>query len=127
MRFASLREEMDIMKSGIGSFVLRFAAMAVLIALATAAQAQGTSQSVCQYVWDPVLFKRLRVCNEVYYPPPPPPAQAAPAAEPAVRHTTGARARPYPMISLRRREKLSCEPPSARTDQVQICARHPTG
>jgi hypothetical protein len=41
---------MDIMKSGIGSFVLRFAAMAVLIALATAAQAQGTSQSVCQYV-----------------------------------------------------------------------------
>src|SRR6266436_6289852 len=40
------------MKSGMGTFALRFAAMAVLLAPA-AALAQGSSQSVCRYVWGP--------------------------------------------------------------------------
>jgi len=54
------------MKSSIGTFALCLVATAFLFAPVAAAQAQGSSQSVCQYVWDPVLFKRLRVCNEVY-------------------------------------------------------------
>ena len=76
------------MKSSIANFALRFAATAVLLAPA-AVQAQGSSQSVCQYVWDPVAFKRLRVCNEVYYPPAPTPTQPPPAAEPPANPTTG--------------------------------------
>jgi hypothetical protein len=73
-----------LLKSTIATFALRLAAAAFLFAPAMAAQAQGSSQSVCQYVWDPVLFKRLRVCNEVYYPPPPPqPALAGRASNPA--------------------------------------------
>jgi hypothetical protein len=76
------------MKSSIGTVVLRFAAMAVLLVHAAAAQAQGSSQSVCQNVWDPVAFKRLRVCNEVYNPSPPQPPQSAPAAEPQVGRAT---------------------------------------
>jgi hypothetical protein len=76
------------MKSGMGTFALRFAAMAVLLAPA-AALAQGSSQSVCRYVWDPVAFQRLRVCNEAYYPPPPAPTQPEAAAERPVRPSPG--------------------------------------
>jgi len=76
------------MKSGMGTFALRFAAMAVLLAPA-AALAQGSSQSVCRYVWDPVAFQRLRVCNEAYYPPPPAPTQPEAAAERPVRPLPG--------------------------------------
>jgi hypothetical protein len=66
------------MKSGIGTFTLRFAAMAVLFVPAVAAQAQGIGQSICQDVWDAKLFKSLRVCNNVYYPPPLPPPSPQP-------------------------------------------------
>src|SRR5216683_5237674 len=68
------------MKSSIGTFVLRLAATALLFAPA-AAQAQGTSRSICTNVWG------SQVCNSVYYPPPPPPAPPPP--EPPVQHTTG--------------------------------------
>jgi hypothetical protein len=70
-------------------------AMAVLLA-PPAAQGQDSSQSVCRYVWDPVAFKRLRVCNETYYPSPPAPTQAAAAAEPPVRPSPGGRIETVP-------------------------------
>jgi hypothetical protein len=82
------------MKSGIGTFVLSFAAMAVLLA-PPAAQGQGSSQSVCRYVWDAVAFRRLRVCDEAYYPPPPAPTQPA-AAEPPVRSSPGGKIETVP-------------------------------
>src|SRR5690242_7193176 len=65
--------------SSIGTFALRFAAIAFLFASAVAAQTPGIGQSVCRDVdWG------RRVCDTVYYPPMPPPPP-----EPPVQHTTG--------------------------------------
>src|SRR6266446_4058948 len=107
------------MKSGMGTFALRFAAMAVLIAPA-AALAQGSSQSVCQYVWDPVAFKRLRVCNEAYYPSPPAPTQPAPAAEPPVRPSAGGRIEtvPYDPADEARKAQLRATKPRASSSST---------
>ena len=96
------------MKGSIRNFALGLTAMALLFAPATVAQAQGSSRSVCQDVWDPVLFKRLRVCNEVYYPPPAPPPQPALAAEPPVRRTIGGGSEtvPYDPVHEARKAQL---------------------
>ncbi len=107
------------MNSSIGSIVLRFAAMAVLLAQAAAAQAQ----SVCPYVWDPVLFKRSRVCNEVYNPSPPQPPQPVPVAEPPVRRTTGGRIENQPAAV--NPDALDEQPPLLTNVKVQAAsAKH---
>ena len=84
------------MKSSIGTFALRFAATAALLARAAVAQAQGHGQTICRDVSVPGRVGAIdpnerahteRVCNTVSYPAPPTPA---PAAEPPkVEHTTG--------------------------------------
>ena len=66
------------MKSRSGTFVLRLAAMAVLLE-PVAAQGQGTSQKVCYLTADPITMKPATVCNEVSYPSPPAPPPEAPA------------------------------------------------
>ena len=66
------------MKSRSGTFVLRLAAMAVLLE-PVAAQGQGTSQKVCYLTADPITMKPATVCTEVSYPPPPAPPPEAPA------------------------------------------------
>src|SRR5215471_6981289 len=106
-------------------FALRLAATVVLIAPA-AAQAQGTSQSVCRQVWDWGTAKYVQVCNSVYYPPPPQPAPSAPEPEPGpavkrsapseetVRYDTAAEARKAQLQSGERRVPASsslCSPP----------------
>jgi len=60
------------MNGSIAAFSLRFAAVVVLMAPATAVQAQGRGQSVCRDVWDWNSGRYVQVCNEVYYPPPSP-------------------------------------------------------
>jgi len=86
-------EPINMKRSSIGIFVLRFTATAVLFAPAAAAQAQGIGQSVCRDVLVPGRVGAIgnderahheQVCNSVYYPPPPPPPP-----EPPVTHTTG--------------------------------------
>ena len=74
------------MKSSIGTFALRFAAMAVLFAPAVAAQAQGSSQSICRNVFDWETWKYVQVCNTVSYAPPPQPASPPPKPEAPVQH-----------------------------------------
>src|SRR5437016_5995641 len=108
VEIASARVEVNLMKSSIGNSALRLVATAFLFAPVAAAQAPGSSQSVCKYVWDPVLFKPLRVCNEVYYPPPPPPPQPAVAAEPPVQRTTGGEREtiPYDPVNEARKAQL---------------------
>src|SRR5712691_2617022 len=80
-------EPINMKRSSIGIFVLRFTATAVLFAPAAAAQAQGIGQSVCRDVWDWGSGKYAHVCNSVYYPPPAP--LPPPPPEPPVTHTTG--------------------------------------
>jgi hypothetical protein len=60
------------MNGSIAAFSLRFAAVVVLMAPATAVQAQGRGQSVCRDVWDWNSGRYVQVCNEVYYTPPSP-------------------------------------------------------
>jgi hypothetical protein len=91
VQIASLREGVNIMKSSIGAFVLRLAAMAVLLAPA-AAQAQGSSRTICKGYG-------TRVCDTVYSPPPPPP-------EPP-KHTTGTETLiPYDPVAEARKAQL---------------------
>jgi hypothetical protein len=77
------------MKSSFGTFVLRFAATAVLFAPAAAAQTPGVGQSVCRQVWDWGAGKYMQVCDSVYYPPQPTAPAPPPPPEPPVAHTTG--------------------------------------
>lgn len=124
-KLLSARVEVNVMKSGFGTFVLRFAAIAVLFAPTAAAHAQGLGRTVCEKVWDPVLFKRLEVCNNVYYPPPSP---QPPPPEPPVRHTAAsestvqydpdAEARKAQLRATERRNQPSsslCPPPYRMT------------
>jgi hypothetical protein len=108
------------MESRIGTFVLRFAATAILFAPAAPAQAQGIGQSVCRDVLVPGRVGAIgnderahheQVCNQVYYPPPPPPPP-----EPPVRHTTGS-------------ESTVPIDPVAEARKTQLRAResHPSG
>jgi hypothetical protein len=73
------------MKSSIGTFALRFAATAVLLAPVAVAQAQSTSRTVCRdeaVPTPPGTFqpaKHVQVCDSVNYSPPPPPPPEPPA------------------------------------------------
>jgi len=89
-------------KSSIGTFALRLVASALLFAPA-AAQAQGSSHSVCRDVWDGGT-KYVRVCDNVYYPPPAPPPPPAP--EPPVRHTPASETIQYDPVAEARKAQL---------------------
>ena len=95
------------MKSSFGTFVLRFAATAVLFAPAAGAQTPGVGQSVCRQVWDWEAGRYMQVCNSVYYPPQPTAPASPPPPEPPVTHTPAVNSFvPYEAAAEARKAKL---------------------
>jgi hypothetical protein len=114
------------MKSSFGTFVLRFAATAVLFAPAAAAQTPGVGQSVCRQVWDWGAGKYMQVCDSVYYPPQP--TAPAPHRRQSLQSRTQQAARqPSDMMAMPRCEGRSHRPPGTNLRRVQVCAHRPTG